>query len=278
MPVRHCGICSCNSHYINESPQLQEDNIVAASHNFYEAPPPQNKQYQTQPQGWRDNQQNRWNSSQQQQPAQYRQQYTYNQLQNSQTQRYQPPHTRQTYPTNFSINTFPTTYEEALRTFQQENREMREAQKSTKAQLTNLTYLLTKFTHQVGVNPQPLTQPSSSSSLPSQPLPNPKGGINMVPKESDEEDKEEGEDDWLYELLSKLAKLYELDEEEKSEEEDNEEEEDMGEKEMEGEDADEAFFITTVFGGNKAVKEEIPAKCADPGPSLVTCKIRGVEI
>ncbi|MED6221828.1 hypothetical protein PIB30_058392 [Stylosanthes scabra] len=103
MPVRHCGICSCNSHYTGECSQLQEDNTVAASHNFYEAPPPQNKQYQTQPQGWRDNQQTRWNSSQQQQPAQYRQKYTYNQPQNSQSQRYQ---TWQTYPTNFPINTF----------------------------------------------------------------------------------------------------------------------------------------------------------------------------
>ncbi|MED6140181.1 hypothetical protein PIB30_090691 [Stylosanthes scabra] len=57
----------------------QEDNVVASSHNFYEvqSPPPKNKQYCTQPQGWRDNQQNRWNFSQQQQPTQYRQQYTF---------------------------------------------------------------------------------------------------------------------------------------------------------------------------------------------------------
>ncbi|MED6226283.1 hypothetical protein PIB30_102067, partial [Stylosanthes scabra] len=67
-------------------------------------------------------------------------------------QRYQPLHTRQAYPTNFPVNTFPTTYEEALRTFHQENKEMREAQKKTKTQLTNVTELLNKFTNQVTVD------------------------------------------------------------------------------------------------------------------------------
>ncbi|MED6164305.1 hypothetical protein PIB30_088423 [Stylosanthes scabra] len=96
----------------------------------------------------------------------------------------------------------------------------------------------------------------------------------MVRKESDKEDTEEGEDDWLYELLSELAKS---DEETESEEED-EEEKDAKEEEVIEEDEGETFFIATVFGGKKTINDEIPAKCADPGPCLVTCKIRGVEI
>ncbi|MED6200526.1 hypothetical protein PIB30_086007 [Stylosanthes scabra] len=45
LSVKHCRICSCNSHHIDECPQLQEDNTVAASHNFYEnqQPPPNNR-------------------------------------------------------------------------------------------------------------------------------------------------------------------------------------------------------------------------------------------
>ncbi|MED6164579.1 hypothetical protein PIB30_091496 [Stylosanthes scabra] len=74
LPVKHCGICSCSFHHTDECPQLQEDNTVAASHNFYESqpPPPNNRQYYTQPQGWHDNQQNRWNPPQQPQQTQFR--------------------------------------------------------------------------------------------------------------------------------------------------------------------------------------------------------------
>ncbi|MED6152604.1 hypothetical protein PIB30_093588 [Stylosanthes scabra] len=49
-PVKHCGICSCNSHHTDECPHLQEDNTVASTHNFYDATTisPYNKQYYTQ--------------------------------------------------------------------------------------------------------------------------------------------------------------------------------------------------------------------------------------
>ncbi|MED6165513.1 hypothetical protein PIB30_100237, partial [Stylosanthes scabra] len=59
-PVKHCGICSCNSHQTDECPQLQEDNTVASAHNFYDATiiPPYNRQYYTQ--GGRDNQPSCW--------------------------------------------------------------------------------------------------------------------------------------------------------------------------------------------------------------------------
>ncbi|MED6112647.1 hypothetical protein PIB30_063494 [Stylosanthes scabra] len=52
----------------------------------------------------------------------------------------------------------------------------------------------------------------------------------------------------------------------------------MEESDKEEEDEEKTFFIATVFGGNKVVKNEISAKCTDPGPSLVTYKIRGVEV
>ncbi|MED6210816.1 hypothetical protein PIB30_067699 [Stylosanthes scabra] len=60
-PAKQCGICSCNSHHTDECLQLQEDNMIASTHNFFEATTisPYNKQYYTQ--GWRDNQPTRWN-------------------------------------------------------------------------------------------------------------------------------------------------------------------------------------------------------------------------
>ncbi|MED6137412.1 hypothetical protein PIB30_064808 [Stylosanthes scabra] len=83
----------------------------------------------------------------------------------------------------------------------------------------------------------------------------------------------------LTELLTKRSDGEESnDEEEDEEKEGNVSEEVMEESENEEENEGETFFIATVFGGNKVVKNEIPAKCTDPGPSLVTCKIRGVEV
>ncbi|MED6202403.1 hypothetical protein PIB30_105019 [Stylosanthes scabra] len=112
----------------DKCPQLQEDQIIAASHNFYDnqQSSPNNRQYYPQPQGWRDNQQNRWNPPQQPQQNQFRQPYTYNQPQNPQNQRYQPPHTRQIY---HPPNVPPPNYEETLCAYQQESREMKENQK-----------------------------------------------------------------------------------------------------------------------------------------------------
>ncbi|MED6150487.1 hypothetical protein PIB30_072761 [Stylosanthes scabra] len=175
---------------------LQEDNTVAASHNFYEnqQSPPNNRQYYTQPQA-----------------------------QNSQNPRYQPPHARQTYP---PPNAPPLNYEETLQAYQQDSREMKETQKRFESQLSHITELLHKFTNQPTINPH--SQPSTSSPLPSQPLPNPKGGINMVhnemvQKEEEEDEEEEGEDDWLYELLAELASSDESEDKEEIEEEIEEE-------------------------------------------------------
>ncbi|MED6196155.1 hypothetical protein PIB30_044654, partial [Stylosanthes scabra] len=221
------------------------------------------------PQGWCDNQQNRWSSPQQPQQTQFRQPYTYSQPQNSQNPRYQPLHTRQTYP---PPNVPPPNYEETLRTYQQESREIKETQKRFESQLSHITELLHKFTNQPTINPQ--SQPSTSSPLPSHPLPNPKGGINMIHNENSEKEEEEDEDDSLYELLAELADSDDSNDEEVKEEAEKEVDDEVVEEETEGE----TFFIATIFSGNKVAEPKIPIKCEDPGPCLVTCKIRGVDI
>ncbi|MED6122807.1 hypothetical protein PIB30_043397 [Stylosanthes scabra] len=255
-PVKHCGICSCNSHHTDEFPQLQEDNTMASTHNFYDQP-----------------------------QAQLRQPYTYSQPQNSQNPRYQPPHNRQQY---LPATKPPFSLDEAICTFQRENQEMREAQKRTESQLNHLAELLQKFANQPPVNPQTQAQPLAPSPLPSQPLPNPKGGINAVQVEIDNEGEDEAEDeeeenDWLYEILTELANSDESNDEEEDEsiEEENEEESDEEEEEeselpeeedINDRDKGKIFFINTLFKEKKS-EEEIPIKCEDPGPCLVTCKI-----
>ncbi|MED6114953.1 hypothetical protein PIB30_085469 [Stylosanthes scabra] len=100
-----------------------------------------------------------------------------------------------------------SSYDETLRTYQQESRELREVHKRIEAHLNDLTELLHKFTSQMAINSQP---PSSSNPLPSQHLPNLKGGINVVQTASDEDedDEEEKDDDRLYDLLATLAGVY----------------------------------------------------------------------
>ncbi|MED6224004.1 hypothetical protein PIB30_079601 [Stylosanthes scabra] len=270
-PVKQCGICSCNSHHTDECPQLQEDHIIAASHNFYENQqlPPSNKQYYTQPQGWRDNQQNRWNSSQQPQQIQFCQPYTYSRPQNPQNHRYQPPHIRQTYP---PPNVPPPNYEETLRVYQQESKEMKETQKRFESQLSHITDLLHKFTNQPTTIPQP--QPSTQVLYHPNFFQTHKGGINMVHNENDEEEEEEDEDDWLYELLAELAESDDSDDEEVEKEPEKKVDDEVVEEETNGE----ILFIATIFRGNKVEESEIPIKCEDPGPCLITCKIREIDI
>ncbi|MED6210215.1 hypothetical protein PIB30_062084 [Stylosanthes scabra] len=114
--------------------------------------------------------------------------------------------------------------------------------------------------------------------------------------EKDEDENEEGSVSWWYNLLVQLVdsddeedderedKSEEEDEDESAEEDSNgesAEEEDQTEEE-ESEDEKEVYnkrtsFIATLFN-NKEIKEEVPIKYEDPGPCLVTCKIKGVEI
>ncbi|MED6169670.1 hypothetical protein PIB30_023386 [Stylosanthes scabra] len=90
-------------------------------------------------------------------------------------------------------------------------------------------------------------------------------GVKEVKEDENEKDDEEEKDDWLYDLLAELAN---------SDDEDDVEEEEVNEKE----DEEETFFIGTLYGGGKVMKEDMHVKCEDPSPCLVTCKIRGVEI
>ncbi|MED6114940.1 hypothetical protein PIB30_085405 [Stylosanthes scabra] len=146
-------------------------------------------------------------------------------------------------------------------------------QKRLDSQLSHITELLHKFTNQPTTNPQP--QPSTSSPIPSQPLPNPKGGINMVHNENDEEEDEEDDDEWLYGLL---AELEDSDDDSDDEEFEEEPEKEVNDEEVEKKPKGETFFIATIFCGNEVKETKMPVKCEDPGPCLVTSKIRGMDI
>ncbi|MED6212065.1 hypothetical protein PIB30_079642 [Stylosanthes scabra] len=125
--------------------------------------------------------------------------------------------------------------------------ELREAHKKTEASLNDLTKLLYKFASQMAINNQP---PPSSNPFPSQPLPNPKGGINMVRtatgeiSDSEDEYEEAKEDD-----MDEVAEM-------------------ANEKEVSSPDKAEEFLIATIYGENEEKSEELPEKCADLGPAL----------
>ncbi|MED6198644.1 hypothetical protein PIB30_068435, partial [Stylosanthes scabra] len=206
------------------------------------------------------------------------------QPQNPQNKRYQPPHLRQNLP----MNPPPSNYDETLRTYQQESRELREAHKKTEARLNDLTELLHKFASQMAVNNQPSP---SSNPLPWQPLPNPKGGINMVKtasekgtiteEEDDKKEEDEEDDDWLYELLAKLARESSDSEDEYEEAEEDEMAEVVevaNEEEVSSPDKEEEFLTATIYGVNEEKPEDLPKKCTDPEPCFVTCKIGKVYV
>ncbi|MED6208175.1 hypothetical protein PIB30_042628 [Stylosanthes scabra] len=104
------------------------------------------------------------------------------------------------------------------------------------------------------------------------------GGVGREEENEEDSDEDNGEesegeeqnDDWQYDLL---IELYEAQEREKENGDSQSEEESDVEDEIENDEADKTFFIATLFN-NERVKEEIPAKCEDHGPCLVTCKIK----
>ncbi|MED6173581.1 hypothetical protein PIB30_060898 [Stylosanthes scabra] len=49
-------------------------------------------------------------------------------------------------------------------------------------------------------------------------------------------------------------------------------------EEVSSPDKENEFFIATVYGGNEGKPEDLPEKCADPGPCFVTCKIGKVYV
>ncbi|MED6152946.1 hypothetical protein PIB30_096813 [Stylosanthes scabra] len=93
----------------------------------------------------------------------------------------------------------------------------------------------------------------------------------MVHNENDEEEEEEDDDEWLYELLAELADSDDSDDEEVEEEPKREVDDEVVEEETKCE----TFFIATIFHGNEVKATEMTIKCKDPGPCLVTSKIRG---
>ncbi|MED6214729.1 hypothetical protein PIB30_106072 [Stylosanthes scabra] len=96
----------------------------------------------------------------------------------------------------------------------------------------------------------------------------------MIHNENDDEEKEEDDDEWLYELLAELSNSDDSDDEEVEEEPEREVDDEVVEEETKGE----TFFIATIFRGNEVKETEMLVKCEDPGPCLVTSKIRRVDI
>ncbi|MED6138916.1 hypothetical protein PIB30_079044 [Stylosanthes scabra] len=147
------------------------------------------------------------------------------------------------------------------------------------------------------------TQPPSLILLPS---PNLKGGINVIHSkeaEGEEDENEEGSVSWWYDLLAQLVDSDDEEDEESKDESEEEDEDENAEEDSEDEfvkeedqteeeesvnkkrkkDEEEnhnnerTSIIATLFN-DKEIKEEVPVKCEDPGPCLVTCKINGVEV
>ncbi|MED6175252.1 hypothetical protein PIB30_076647 [Stylosanthes scabra] len=75
-----------------------------------------------------------------------------------------------------------------------------------------LTDLLTKLTNQVLPSTSTLPPPNPSP-LPSQPLPNPKGGINVVKKGDEEKEGRRSRTEWLLELMAGVDGLVDPDDE-----------------------------------------------------------------
>ncbi|MED6163933.1 hypothetical protein PIB30_084873 [Stylosanthes scabra] len=150
-------------------------------------------------------------------------------------------------------------------------------------------------------------QPPNPSPLPSQTLPNPKGGINVVKKGDEEKEERRARTEWLLELMAEVDGLVDPDDEDWWDESDEEDEEDPKEEEKEWEIEEEneveleggkeevieevvekeqvsetlleenkiveecgKLCLATVFEGNKVHKPIFPIKCGDPGPCLTT--------
>ncbi|XP_057755772.1 uncharacterized protein LOC130974953 [Arachis stenosperma] len=179
VPQRVCGICACYSYYTDECLQLQqEDNTLAATHNFYDLP---NQGYYQQGgwsnnynQGGRDNDRSqRWNNNN-----------NYQQNWNQQNAPYRAPHQRQAQAPQFNQQQAPQiTYlssssnDEMLCFIAQGQKDIQNTFYST---INGLNSILQALISRLEPPSTPNNQPSSSNALPSQPLPNPKGGINAI--------------------------------------------------------------------------------------------------
>ncbi|MED6222722.1 hypothetical protein PIB30_067075 [Stylosanthes scabra] len=128
-----------------------------------------------------------------------------------------------------------------------------------------------------------------------QPLPNPKGGLNALndKPESEEDAATTNDKKAVQQLCEMLIEVTDTEERDTGEifdfyeefDSDYKEEEVEEGKSAEGRGTDtetqnlqrETLSINTV-SDNKKNEEELPIKCEDPGPCLVTCRIKGFEI
>ncbi|XP_057734161.1 uncharacterized protein LOC130949467 [Arachis stenosperma] len=157
-PPRICGLCSSTTHYTDQCHQIQEEHALVVANVNYNNRPPYPSQGQNhyphgsnQHQGWRDNaqgsnQNQRWNNS----------------------------------PSHHNNNQSSSQYHhvDELRAVVDKRDEGYKAQfEAMSAQSVNFANMISKMSMSSSNN---TNQPSSSSNLPSQPQPNPKGSLNAI--------------------------------------------------------------------------------------------------
>ncbi|XLT87226.1 hypothetical protein HN873_008979 [Arachis hypogaea] len=190
VPQRICGICADYSHYNDECPQLQqEDNMVASTHNFYDRPNQGYNQSENNNHGWQDNSNQNWrdNNNRGGRDNQGNQRWN-NNNNRQQNQPCRAPHLRQNQgPPNNQQQTSQFTHssvsskKDLLQAFEKRQLAMESTiVNSINASLNGLTSTLQSFMTQLGSAPNSSNQPSSTTGILSQPLPNPKGGINAI--------------------------------------------------------------------------------------------------
>ncbi|RYR29543.1 hypothetical protein Ahy_B01g053959 isoform A [Arachis hypogaea] len=183
---RICGLCSSTTHYTNQCHQIQEEHaLVVANVNYNNRPPypslGQNNYSHgsNQNQGWRDNgqgnnQNQRWNNS----SSHYNNNHQANQNHHNQNQnnytKYQALYHRQ--QSNQSSSSSTNQVDELRATVDKRDEGYKAQFEAMNAQSANITDMISKM----AMSSNNTNQPSSSSSLPSQPQPNPKGGLNTI--------------------------------------------------------------------------------------------------
>ncbi|XP_016164927.1 uncharacterized protein LOC107607491 [Arachis ipaensis] len=259
-PPRVCGLCSSTACYTDQCHQVQEDYTLAVANVNYNNRPPYQSQGQnnyshgnSSNQGWRDNSQGN-NHNNNQSSSQYHnntnqnhhnQPYQHSQQNQNNNHRYQTPHQRQqtNQPSSSSINQC----DDSDRALYQEQERLRimvekneENTRNINAQLGNMSAQTSNITEMLSRMSLPPTnntntnQVSSSSNLPSQLLPNPKGSINAITLRSGTTLEEvEPKPIKLAEDVPKVevGETMEIDEDEKEEEVAKEEEEQLRAKE-----------------------------------------------
>ncbi|MED6151412.1 hypothetical protein PIB30_082184 [Stylosanthes scabra] len=132
---------------------------------------------------------------------------------------------------------------------------------------------MTKFATQMLPSTSAPPPPPNLNPLPSQPLPNPKGGINVVEKGDEKKGEERCEDRMEWEVEEESKAQVEVEKEDVTKEVVEEEQvKEASKEEVEVAEEYRKLCLTTVFEGEKVHKPILPANCEDPGPCLVTCE------